>query len=158
VLCTIFYSALISVCLDEAGATQQLKDELRARFPAHGVLDAMSIVYPQYWRDEKVAKISFRKHLNVCSEGAFWAASVDWRGRAKASGCTTSRLFPTLASATAFQIVHSKQYDVCHGATFSHKSADKVVEDSRCEYSVGCTVSRVPEASSNFNGACSGFC
>jgi hypothetical protein len=34
----------------------------------HGVLDAMGVVYPQYWRDQKVAEILFRKHLNVLKE------------------------------------------------------------------------------------------
>jgi hypothetical protein len=54
--------------LDEAGIVQQLKDELKARFPAHGVFDAMGVVYPQYWRDDKSTEISFKKPLNVLKE------------------------------------------------------------------------------------------
>jgi hypothetical protein len=49
-------------------AAQQLSDELKGRFPAHVVLDAMGVVYPQYWVNEKTAQISFRKHLNVLKE------------------------------------------------------------------------------------------
>jgi hypothetical protein len=51
-----------------AGVVQQLSQELKVRFPVQGVLDAMEVVYPQYWRDEKAAEISFRKHLKVLKE------------------------------------------------------------------------------------------
>jgi hypothetical protein len=51
-----------------ADAAQQLSEELKCHFPAQGVLDAMGVVFPQYWKDEKAAQISFRKHLNVLKE------------------------------------------------------------------------------------------
>jgi hypothetical protein len=48
-----------------SNAAQELIDELKARFPSQGVLDALGIVYPQYWRDSEVAEKNFRKHLNI---------------------------------------------------------------------------------------------
>ena len=47
-----------------AGAAAQLIQELQRRFPEHAVLDALGIIYPQYWL-QKDAEITFSKHLDV---------------------------------------------------------------------------------------------
>ena len=46
-------------------ATQELVEELKARFPSQGVMDALSIVYHQYWQDSQAVEKSFRKHLDI---------------------------------------------------------------------------------------------
>jgi len=48
-----------------AVATEQLIVELKARFPAQTVMDALRVVYPQYWLQQSSPEISFRKHLDV---------------------------------------------------------------------------------------------
>jgi hypothetical protein len=48
-----------------AAAAKQLIKELQDRFPSQGVMDALGVVYPQYWRDSHAAEKSFRKHLDV---------------------------------------------------------------------------------------------
>jgi hypothetical protein len=42
-----------------SNAAQELIDELKARFPSQGVMDALGIVYPQYWKDSQTAEKSF---------------------------------------------------------------------------------------------------
>ena len=44
-------------------ATLQFKDELQDCFPNHTVLNAMGIVYPQYWAPPNI-EVNFLKHLN----------------------------------------------------------------------------------------------
>jgi hypothetical protein len=51
-----------------ADAAQQLMDELTSRFPSHGLMDALGVIYPQYWRDSETAEPSFHKHLDVIKE------------------------------------------------------------------------------------------
>jgi hypothetical protein len=43
-------------------------DELTSRFPSHGLMDALGVIYPQYWRDSETAEPSFHKHLDVIKE------------------------------------------------------------------------------------------
>jgi hypothetical protein len=50
-----------------AAAAQKLLDELKARFPSVVVLDALGVVYPQYWKQDD-CDTSFCKHLNVLKE------------------------------------------------------------------------------------------
>jgi hypothetical protein len=52
-------------CFLISEAAQEFIDELKTRFPSQGVMDALGIVYPQYWRDSQAAERSFRKHLDV---------------------------------------------------------------------------------------------
>ena len=47
-----------------AGMTTQLIQELQRRFPKHAVLDALGIIYPQYWLQPDV-DITFSKHLDT---------------------------------------------------------------------------------------------
>jgi hypothetical protein len=47
------------------GAALQLLEELATRFPSEGVMDALGVVYPHYWKDSEAAERSFRKHLDV---------------------------------------------------------------------------------------------
>jgi len=46
----------------------QLKSELLKRFPSHGLMNAMGILYPQYWianvKPEAI-EMNFPKHLRV---------------------------------------------------------------------------------------------
>ncbi len=46
------------------GATETLIQELETRFLAHGVMDALGIVYPQYWLQVNY-ETSFLKHFVV---------------------------------------------------------------------------------------------
>ena len=39
-------------------------DEMSSRFPDHGLMDALGVVYPQYWLQGDCAS-SFRKHLDI---------------------------------------------------------------------------------------------
>ena len=39
--------------------------ELKARFLAQTIMDALGVVYPQYWLQKLALEISFRKHLDV---------------------------------------------------------------------------------------------
>jgi hypothetical protein len=52
------------VCLFIAGAATQLIQELQRRFPEHAVLDALGIIYPQYWLQPD-AEVTFAKHLDT---------------------------------------------------------------------------------------------
>jgi hypothetical protein len=45
-----------------AGVVTQLIQELQRRFPEHTVLDALGIIYPQYWLQPDV-EITFSKHM-----------------------------------------------------------------------------------------------
>lgn len=49
-----------------AGSTQKLLDELTARFPSYGVMDALGVVYPQFWAQD--CEISFWKHVDVLKD------------------------------------------------------------------------------------------
>jgi hypothetical protein len=49
-------------------AASQLLDELRSRFPSQGLMDALGVVYPQYWKDSEQADKSFRKHLDIIKD------------------------------------------------------------------------------------------
>ena len=46
------------------GAAAQLIQELQRRFPDHAVLDALGIIYPQYWLQPD-AELTFSKHLGT---------------------------------------------------------------------------------------------
>jgi hypothetical protein len=46
------------------GAAKQLVQELRSRFPAHQLMDALGMVYPQYWCIED-CRTNFEKHIQV---------------------------------------------------------------------------------------------
>jgi hypothetical protein len=50
-----------------AEAAQKLIDESKARFPSVAVMDALGVVYPQYWLQGD-AEVSFRKHLTVLQD------------------------------------------------------------------------------------------
>jgi hypothetical protein len=50
-----------------AAAAQKLLDELKARFPTVAVLDALGVVYPEYWEQDD-CDTSFHKYLNVLKE------------------------------------------------------------------------------------------
>lgn len=47
-----------------AAAADQVVEEVRSRFPAHGLMDALGMVYPQYWKNGDPQAL-FRKHLDV---------------------------------------------------------------------------------------------
>jgi hypothetical protein len=49
-------------------AAQTLLDEMRTRFPAHSIMDALGTIYPQYWLQGQSAEVSFRKHLDVIKD------------------------------------------------------------------------------------------
>jgi len=49
------------------GAARQLLRELQSRFPSHGVMDALGVVYPQYWLQSE-AEECFPKHLAALME------------------------------------------------------------------------------------------
>ena len=53
------------VSLYSVVAAVQLIVELKARFPVHNIMDALGVVYPQYWLQESAPEVSFRKHLDV---------------------------------------------------------------------------------------------
>jgi hypothetical protein len=50
-----------------AAAAEHLIAEMKSRFPSHSVLDALGVVYPQYWQQGD-CEVSFRKHLNVLKD------------------------------------------------------------------------------------------
>jgi hypothetical protein len=47
-----------------AGAAKTLVEELETKFPTHGVMYALGIVYPQYWL-QAYCETFFTKHLVV---------------------------------------------------------------------------------------------
>ncbi|KAG0595346.1 hypothetical protein M758_UG159400 [Ceratodon purpureus] len=49
-------------------AAAQLVYELRTRFPNHSVLDALGMVYPQYWGQGRQVPKSFQAHLDVLTD------------------------------------------------------------------------------------------
>jgi len=49
------------------GVARQLLRELGAHFPSHLVMDALGVVYSQYWLQPK-AKEYFSKHLSILLE------------------------------------------------------------------------------------------
>lgn len=50
-----------------AGAARQLLRELESRFPSNNVMDAMGIMYPQYWL-QSGAEETFPRHLSILME------------------------------------------------------------------------------------------
>jgi hypothetical protein len=50
-----------------AEVAQKLIDESKARFPSVAVMDALGVVYPQYWLQGD-AEVSFRKHLTMLQD------------------------------------------------------------------------------------------
>jgi hypothetical protein len=46
------------------GAAKMLVAELGSRFPAHHLMEALGLVYPQYWCVED-ARENFEKHMHV---------------------------------------------------------------------------------------------
>jgi hypothetical protein len=47
-----------------AEAAKKLVHELGARFPAHSLMDALEMVYPQYWIADDSTE-NFKKHMEV---------------------------------------------------------------------------------------------
>jgi hypothetical protein len=54
-------------CYCSSDAARKFLDELKARFPEVNVLDALEVVYPQYWRQGDCEQ-SFRKHLTILKD------------------------------------------------------------------------------------------
>jgi hypothetical protein len=50
-----------------AAAAEVLIGEMKSRFPSHSILDALGVVYPQYWLQGD-CEVSFMKHLNVLKD------------------------------------------------------------------------------------------
>jgi hypothetical protein len=48
-------------------AALKLIDETKARFPLVSLMDALGIVYPQYWIQEN-CEDSFQKHLTILQD------------------------------------------------------------------------------------------
>jgi hypothetical protein len=46
------------------GASKNLVQKLETKFPTHGVMDVLKIMYPQYWLEPNQGA-SFPKHLKV---------------------------------------------------------------------------------------------
>jgi hypothetical protein len=46
-------------------AAQELTKELRVQFPSQGMMDALRLVYQQYWLDSAIAEKAFQKYLDV---------------------------------------------------------------------------------------------
>ena len=63
-LCFLLFINLVAHGDDVAGTTAQLIQELQRHFPEHAVLDAIGIIYPQYWLQVDV-EITFSKHLHT---------------------------------------------------------------------------------------------
>ena len=59
-------SNVLDLCI-ATRVTQALIDELDLRFPAHHVMDAMGIVFPQYWVQEGVDR-TFSTHLSILKD------------------------------------------------------------------------------------------
>lgn len=55
---------MCSFWLFVAAAADQVMEEVRSRFPAYGLMDALGIVYPQYWKNGDLHAL-FRKHLDI---------------------------------------------------------------------------------------------
>ena len=53
------------MCGIVVAAAKQLIKDLQGRFPSQAVMDALGIVYPQYWRDSHAAEKGFCKHLDM---------------------------------------------------------------------------------------------
>jgi len=53
-----------------AEAAVSLKSELIRRFPSHGLMNAMGILYPQYWArgNTEAMELNFPKHLRVLAD------------------------------------------------------------------------------------------
>ena len=64
---TMVVRTLMSVVTFHAAAAIHLIKEMKNRFPLHIVLNAMRIVYPEYWSKDngKKAMDSFPAHLEV---------------------------------------------------------------------------------------------
>lgn len=54
----------------DAEAVVSLKSELIRRFPSHGLMNAMGILYPQYWArgNTEAMELNFPKHLRVLAD------------------------------------------------------------------------------------------
>lgn len=54
----------------DAEAAVSLKSELIRRFPSHGLMNAMGILYPQYWARGNIeaVELNFPKHLRVLAD------------------------------------------------------------------------------------------
>jgi len=50
--------------VDLIGVAHQLIDEFKSRFLAYGVMDALRVVYPQYWLQGD-CETNFQKYLDV---------------------------------------------------------------------------------------------
>jgi len=57
----VIFRKTISLCSEVA---QSLSDELDKRFSQQELLDALGIIYPQYWQQEGV-ELNFLLHLAV---------------------------------------------------------------------------------------------
>lgn len=51
-----------------AVAAAQVQNEMKSRFPDHATMDALGVVYPQFWAQVASAQGSFSKHLDVLKE------------------------------------------------------------------------------------------
>lgn len=62
-------TTIVSLCVlvDFADAAEKVLRELEVRFPAVPVVDALGVVYPQYWLQGD-CEVSFRKHLTVLKD------------------------------------------------------------------------------------------
>jgi hypothetical protein len=54
-------------CMHVAAAASQLMAEFRSRFPSQGVLDALDLLYPQFWAMPDAEK-QFPKHLSMIKQ------------------------------------------------------------------------------------------
>ena len=59
-------SNIFYVCTS-VGVTQALIDELDLQFPAYHIMDAMEIVFPQYWVQEGTNR-TFSTHLSILKD------------------------------------------------------------------------------------------
>lgn len=51
-----------------AVAAPQVQYEMKSRFPDHATMDALGVVYPQFWAQGASAQVSFSKHLDVLKQ------------------------------------------------------------------------------------------
>ena len=70
----------------------KLMDEMAGRFPDHNLMDALGIVYPQYWLQRDCAA-SFRKHLDIIKD---FYGEPKWIGQDENKRCVPAVLDKSL--------------------------------------------------------------
>ena len=71
---------LNKVILSIIGVTVELVKQLSLWFPSAALMDALGIMYPQYWQEEDHAKKKFKKHLPIIKQHYNYSTSFSTAG------------------------------------------------------------------------------